>query len=328
MKTLLYFLISNLLATTVTVQSLNSPDVDFQNYTLKAKERISYINHYKQRNSNSPELDRLLKKAQFEFLKGSLDQARILFEKVCQLQHEKIWSKKSRKKIHYAFFRWAQLTPQQNEKEDILKEALMFDDQLSPNSSLFPPPLVETYYRIKKGNPMQVWALPENSEKFDQILINGAALTERSGFIRKTKGLRKVTFLSNKYQVFDVQTTMENLESLKVSLTPLASEDCNTPGLPKNNGSNPSFELYDPLCQSHGKNLASQSLSVPDYKNNSIHNKETSLFGSRWFWIGVSVVVGGLILHQVNENQRTSGGGNPTDPVTTQKPSPPAVYTN
>ncbi len=296
----------NLMAQDILVQGPNVSDVQFEKHLMENPEWVSYSQFFQRQDETAHEkLLQDFKQAQFEFLKGSLEKSKQLFESIGDRQHDHLWPSKLQKIIHYSFLRTAQLD---REKSSYwLHQALLFNPNLTIDHQLFPPPLVEEYESLKMSHPLQVWSFPEGSNQFRSILINGRPVGNRSKFFRYRKGTVRLDFVSNQWQPVKIVSPLSQLEDSKVSAHPLAQGSCYSPQfhtLPSTSGQ---FRLYDGTCVSQSSTSSTQKKNK-DLKLPSLAAKPTRphWYKNRWLWAGVSLVATGFVVHSLN--QQKNGG--------------------
>ena len=125
-------LIFSLFAQDTIIQSESSSDIEFEQYLLNNPHKKSYLQNYIAKNNLSHDLLDLLKKAQYEFINGSREEAIKNFKRITDIRHKDNWTLNQRKTINYAFYRLAQLEQDPNIKKNYLKEAVIFDQSISP----------------------------------------------------------------------------------------------------------------------------------------------------------------------------------------------------
>ena len=88
------FLLLPLWAQEVVVPSAEIETLTFEQYLLENPTHKSFTQSYmKKKPIMAPELFHYLKKAQYEFIDGSLNEARKFFEKIIELRHKEDWDK-------------------------------------------------------------------------------------------------------------------------------------------------------------------------------------------------------------------------------------------
>ncbi len=300
---LLFF---NLMAQDVLVQKTTTPDVLFEKQLIENPGFQSFTQFSQQKNIPlESELKNLFKRAQFEFLQGSLEKATLLFEDIGEMQHKAIWAESSQKLIHYSLLRVAQL--KKSETDLWLKKATVFNPNLKIDPQLFPPPFVENFQKIRSLNKTKIWPLPQQAEQFNLILINGRNHGRSTRFLRYPSGTVRVDFLSNKFQPVSMVIDLNGTESLKLATHPIAEGSCQNPSFLLTGEHKAQFHLVDENCVSRpNARLAHNSKHQWD-KEPSPKKQAPSVMKNKWFWIGASVLATGLTLHTLNQ-QKSQGG--------------------
>ncbi len=304
-------LIFNLWAQPIAIQSQQSSDLEYEKYLNDHPELISYVQYFKKQHLNlSHALYQELKQAQFEFINGSLEKSHQHFQRIVDLKHQQDWNEEERATIHFAFLRLAQLTSEDLVKNQLLIDAFEFDPTLKIDKLLFPPPMVETYYSLKKTKKENVWSLPQNADQFDEVLLNGRSVGKRTGFVRAPNSIQRFTFLSNRFKAVTLTVKSSQLETIKIVLSPLSEGNCENPRWTQEMDEKIDFILIDQDCIGRSNyNLNTHppkivGLSQIEHKSRS----QFSFVKSKWFWLGVSVLAVGAI---VSQNQKQESVAHP-----------------
>ncbi len=311
-------LFSQLMAQDVVIQSPSTPNIAYEKRLVSDPKLQSYIQYLQnQTNKNKLTLENTFKRAQFEFLQGSLEKAADLFKQLTEMQHQARWSLTEQKIIHYAFLRLAQLRP--TDTKSWLRKAFLFNPKVKVDENLFPPPLVDHYKSLQKSTPVNVWTLPKRVENFDQVFINGRPLPKGVTFFRYRPGRVRMDLLSNIYQPVTLVTDLKDLESTKVTLHPLATGTCQAPNF--HFKASQKFRLLNEDCLS-GKAAVTGTQTLSKWQAATVKPEQgPSILKNKWFWVGVSVIATGLTLHSLN--QKESQGGTAPAP-----PSGPREFSN
>ena len=311
----LYFQLWLLWAKEVVIQGEQVTDIEYHRYVEEKPQRQSYIDYWhSQEGAPRAKLLRALKQAQFHFLKGSLEKAKSFFREMADQRFKQHWDLESRKSIHYALLRLAQLELQPAQRRGHLKEALFFDSHIQVNPSLFPPPIVREYQALKENIPLQIYPLPQTSDLFSEIIINGKKKGDSSLFFRTHGGRLRISFLSNKYKAIHKVTTAGELEKLHLPASPMATGSCEKPQFNiKTTGQK--FLFYNGQCQSlplgEAHNLFQNEQALMDRETSK---NPTQWRSSHWVWAGVSILAAGLLWNHLNT--RNSGGQESQRPPT------------
>lgn len=297
-------LISTLFAQDVAVQGPTVSNIEYEKYLIKNPNQTPFVNYLvDQRNPKEAELLEDLKKAQFEFLKGSMEEAKKTFQKIVDQKHEEDWSKNVRKTIHYSHLRLAQLEKDENLKSKLLSDAFLFAPEIAVDQTLFPPPLQKQYADLFEKNSIQIWKLPKNSIKFSTLLVNGQKIENPSSFLRHRSGIVRISFLSNQWNPIHITTSLDKLESATLTLSPLVRGTCQFPRFSIPNHPSVRFRMVDKTCSSQPHSqLASNENLLPPPKSPS-NSTIPKIFKSKWFWIGASVIATGFAINSANQNR-------------------------
>lgn len=314
---ILALLTSLLMAQDILVQGLSTSDIEYEKLVMAQPQKMSFTDYHLNQNQQfKSDMEQTLKKAQFEFLKGSLQKAQSHFTTLAHLSHKANWSLESRKVIHYALLRLAQLSGSQVKQRQWLQHALVFDDSIKLDERLFPPPLVDSYNKIGRDLKAQVWSLPKNHHSFSTILVNGKKQNPNRSFLRHRPGRVRLSFLSNKYLPIEIVTDLNDLENLKISPQPIATGSCQAPTFNAQKPDNGQFVLNAQDC----RNLPpAQSVShnVLSTVNENTRASSAHFYKSKWFWIGLSVLAAGFTWKSLEQNHRSSSSMAPQAEVHT-----------
>ncbi len=321
---MIVFLFSfQLWATPVAIQGAEISNFEFEKKVVENPGYQTFIDHtFSQQKGRQKDLLPSLKKAQFHFLKGSLQEAQSHYQDIAEKKFEKHWDKKSREIIHYAHIRLAQLSHSEDKKKNWLLEAFLFQPNLRPDSQLFPPPLVAEYNKISSQHPVKIYPMPEGHDMFSQIYINGELKKDRSGFFRSRGGKVRMSFLSNRWHPIHWVSEVEPIKDRKLILQALAKGSCQSPDF-QNIASINHLVLFDKDCLGESpflpaaSDLAKKTLNPPPPSGES-----RAFYKSKWFWIGVSILATVIALYSYDQQQKKrgatphspesqSGGGSP-----------------
>lgn len=319
---ILFLLFFNLFAQEVVIQSEDTTNFQYEKHLNENPTHQSFI-QYKQslKNNLSPKMLSRLKKAQFEFLEGSLQKSVKEFQAIVDMRFSANWGKKEREAIHFSFLRLAQLEKNKIKRRNYLKKAYSFSPKIKANSQLFPPPLISEYNAIKKELKPKVWPLPEGADVFSHIQINGVKKDGNTSFVQLFPGTHRIQFLSNKYEPVHFVVNTSNIEEIKIRPMPLARGNCLQPQFSNQLPKQIPHIYLTPNCQ--GEKIQPKN-TIPVVgiaglpKGES--RKKIEFYESKWFWIGMSVVAAGVLMHQNNK------GGTSTQPNNNPQPQP--IFTN
>lgn len=295
--------IFNLMAQEVLIQGPQTSQLLYEKKLMESPQLLSFTQHYESQHSQG--LEPLLKLAQFEFLKGSMEKATDCFKKIAERRFEKMWPKKSQKIIHYSLLRLAQLDTKN--QQSWLEKAYLFNPKLKIDETLFPPPMVKSYKEIAQQRPSQIWALPVGAEKFDKIFLNGIPLQGKQSFVKYPEAKVRLDFVSNRWKPINATVPLSDLREFKLSASPLASGSCENPQFLVEATESTQFRLLQENCSNPNPVAWTQQIrpKAPEHQTSN----QPQWYKNKWLWVGVSVVAAGLAVSQLEQQNR--GGGNP-----------------
>lgn len=275
-------------------------------------------------------LEQTLKEAQYHFLNSSLDKSIGLFKTIADNKWSCDWKDDERQVITFALFRLAQLSSNEMDQIQHLTDAINFDDSITPDESLFPPPVVNLYKKLKRQLVKKSFTLPAFSKNYSYVLRNGRFIS-LSQPVLETYSLRaRYTFISDAYKPETLVVTAEDLMSRNMEPQPWVQGDCKSPRL--------SEELVDIQqevkvffsadCVSTVGSASPNSLASNSYdsfrappstlsQNLPIPEKK-SWIQRNYIWVGAAVVSSLLIAHQLQKNNEPQRVVVPTNTVSQQ----------
>jgi hypothetical protein len=268
---------------------------------------------------HSATLYQLIKEAQFSFLSSSLDVAEKKFSQIAELKWSCDWKEDERKIITFSFFRLSQMAQTPSEQMNYLTEAIAFDEDFSPNPSIFPPPIVEMYKNTKAHMQRHQLLLPEFAKKFSSLLRNGKFISLNS-LTTNTYSLRaRLTFLSDSYRPETFILTPVDLQSRQVDPRPLVEGSCDHFVLAEElKGIGTSKIFFSPDCIRNGKDMSTKdagSLANADSSfsgglSGAINEAQFPERKKSWIernllWVG-AVVVSSIAISLVVKNHQDS----------------------
>ena len=290
-----FFGASPLWAQSLIVQGGKASLQDYEKYLAKHPDKQSYVENYLgQTDPLISELMAHLKKAQYEFLDGSLEKAMEIFRKIIKMRHMRDWPLEAQKSVYYAFFRRAQLLKNKQARRSLIREAIFFSPHWVPDLKLFPPPLVEEFEKIRGTVNEKIWPLPRGAEKFEQLLVNGRVVEKSGSFIKTHPGTQRFSFISNRYKPVHIVADIQTLSTSTLPLTLLAPGDCQNPRfMDELKNRKNTFVFYSPNCivSSHqGLSLQRPSLFIEpiSIKKRTLQASQSPL--RSWIWAGVGVL--------------------------------------
>ena len=319
---ILFLMITSLWAGEVAIQAEQTSEIVYGKYLSENPKTQSFIQYFlSQKQELTYELFRELKSGQFHFLSGDMDQSQKHFQKMAELQHRANWTAKERESIHYALMRLFQMEKDKSKRDNWLRQAITLDYEKKPDPKLFPPPVVESYVRLKAKMPQSIWPLPEKADLFDEILINGKVQKTRSGFIRTVGEIQRIQFLSNTYSPVHYVANPKELKKMSIKLIPLARGNCQGAVLGShfkldrkwvyilnNCFSNQSLAGFIGTKDYEDSRLGQRILASPknrlSLKTQPLNERKPAFYQSKWFWIGFSVLLTGFTFHELQSNKR------------------------
>jgi hypothetical protein len=234
-------------------------------------------------------------------------QSKVLFKQITNLEHDADWEINERKVIHYAFLRSAQLEEHSNVKTEIIKQAIHFDENIDVDEKIFPPPLVKLYNNLRKLEVTNIWPLPKESQDYNVLLINGKRQLNKSSFIKSSSGTKRFSFISNTFKPVHLIIDPSNLQVSSLPKVEIVSGTCQKPQLQFNKYPVKNFILLDENCikKINGNSIETNIAEVNISSTKQVPNNN-SLFKNKWFWIGASVLVTGIIYSGIKNNQRST----------------------
>ena len=286
-------------------------------------------------------LESLLEKSQREFLSFEPQRAIKTYKIIISHIHSFDWTLSERKIILYALFRMAQLETNLQKQKLFLQEAVVFGGDLTIDTSLFPPPLMQTYLNVKKSINYTPVDLKKIFPEHELILINGKVY---STFQQQKKlllpyGTYRVHALSSSKQAWLKTLSLSRLLSKKVQVPYLIGEhsSCQQTTL------NPEMKKLDRLVQvlfpnfcvwssvkEHIKSqqselIADTVLDKPSSDSTSIKNLPENLAQSqanknKWIkpvlWSGGAVLFSALAFSLIKNNKKSSSDNKKPTTVT------------
>lgn len=317
----LHFLISLSLATTQWV--IKAPGASSQEFTVYAQNSSAEkISSYFLKCEVKKDLYEDFKKAQIQFLDGNIDKAKALFVIVAEKKWSCDWTDDERKMISFSFLRLAQLENTDLLRHQWLQDAIDFDDQLKPDESVFPPPLLKEFNMLQKKQPQQKITLPNVAKKFSAILRNGRFISLAQITLQAQPGKARYTFVSDSYQTEKFFFTLSELETLSLEPQPLVFGDCDNFQISESLRMLKNISVFHSLDCIKDNNSPETILtqSTPqDVNLNSLTNEMEKSQPARgsWlqrnaFWVGTAVVSSILIGYQLNKQNEPKAVAVPT----------------
>jgi hypothetical protein len=232
--------------------------------------------------------------------------------------------------ISIAFLRLAQITKDKADSEKWLELAAQFDPRYSPDSRLFPPPIINQYKHVR-AHLKKIRISTSHFAGFEMALVNGVAVDLMGlDHINSFDQTIRLTLLSSLYQPVTKVLRARDAAQFRPSMVPWVTGSCQRPEWKLNatvakrlegfhlaalfpqecmailGGAAPIFPLSD-----HGPLTAPAETAA--YTQPAPEAVRTSHFYSNgWFWFGVAAVAGALVYSQ----QKNSESGNESHPPT------------
>jgi hypothetical protein len=254
----------------------------------------------------SGKVTQLLKEAQFNFLNGSLGSAKEGFEKINDMKWSCDWKEDERKIITFAMFRLAQLSDNPAEQMNFLSDAIGFDDDIKPDASVFPPPLISLYNKTKQQLIRQPLILPDFTKKYSSLLRNGKFISLSNMAISSYPLRARLTLVSEAYLPETIVVTPEEFQAYQLEPRAMIDGGCDNFTVAKELESLPikvyfsrdcvkikeAQEAVAPLA-TFSPGLATETAMTP--------RKKTWL-ERNLLWVGVAVVSSVAIAYMANQH--------------------------
>jgi len=256
-------------------------------------------------------ITQLLKKAQFNFLNGSLDTARDEFSQISEMKWSCDWKEDERQIVVFSFFRLAQLSQVPSEQMNWLSEAIAFDDTVTPDVSVFPPPLVDLYRKTKEQMPRRQMLLPDSTKKFSSLLRNGKPVSLNALAFETYSMRARFTLVSDTYRPETVVLTPDEFQQYQIEPKALVDGTCDKFTVAEELKGISSYKVFfGPECVKEGVTTDSPAVAAaaagltPDLANQApIGPRKKTWFERNLLWVGVAVVSSVAVAQMVKNNQ-------------------------
>lgn len=297
-------------AKNVIIKGPNVANVEYSAYLKVDSQRISPTQKYISSRPTEDSRALLLQKlavAQQEFLSGSLENAKRVYQEISDLLFFDDWKNSDLEAILFSYLRLAQLSSTHEETEQWLKKSLTISNAVPINAQLFPPPLLAQRKSLANSMPQIALSL---QLKDLTLLINGSEITIDQGTPLKVyPGRYRVTFLSDSTAPETRTLAAEEIALWKPNQQPMYTGNCeNFKSLW--NPSEPSEVYGGERCKSRTDkiqlNVASTHVGQPEFTPKlEIPMAPTKpIYKRGWFWVGVgAVAVVALAASQKSNNQ-------------------------
>ncbi len=309
---------------------IRSPKTDAIEFSAYAKTEPvkTYAQHQLDIKRSTPRpvnLQSLLKQAQMDFLSHEPNESKKTFRLITEHTHAFDWNTEERKIIFYSLFRLAQLEKNIQKQKLLLQEAFVFGMNLKLDLQLFPPPLVESYLKIKKNAVSVSLKLKKLFPLHEVILINGKVYSNKE-IASLPYGVYRITAFSSSNESWTQTLSLSRLISKKIHTPSLTDGSCHQPAL--NNLHQvlqknqihilfPNFcvwnSLQSPLVTKQTNTLPAdikileEELTEPK-KNNDWWEEE-------WVWLSAAVVLGVTTFFILSERENNKEEKKETKPI-------------
>lgn len=294
----------------VIIKGPNVANVEYSAYLRVDSERISPTQKYIATRPTEDSRALLLQKlavAQQEFLSGSLENAKRVYQEISDLLYFDDWKNSDLEAILFSYLRLAQLSTTQEETEQWLKKSLTISNAVPINAQLFPPPLLAQRKSLANSIPQLTLSL---QVKDHTLVINGSeAVIDQGNLLKIYPGRYRVTFLSDSTAPETRTMAAEEIALWKPNQQPMYTGSCeNFKSLW--NSSEPSEVYGGERCKSRNDkiqlNVASTHVAQPELapKIEIPVTPTKPIYQRGWFWVGVgAVAVVALAASQKPNNQ-------------------------
>lgn len=333
-----FFTNANLLSSRVLIRAPQTSFTEFSAYadteSLKTYAQYQLDQIYK-----TPRpilLETLLEKSQREFLSHEPQRAKKTYKLIISHIHSFDWTLPERKIILYALFRIAQLETNLQKQKLFLQEAAVFSGDLKIDTSLFPPPLVQTYSNLKKSMNYIPVNLKKKFPGYELVLINGKKYSViKQNTLLLAYGVYRIRALSSSKQTWFKTLSLSRLLSQKVQSLALIDKDSSCQQMVFNQGVQkpnhsvevlfPNFCVWNSIKEQTntlaGKNMKhsgtmeleksnkvySNSIETEILSENTLHNH---IGKKKWvkpvLWTGGAVLFSTLVFFIIKNNQKFS----------------------
>lgn len=320
-------LVSSSMASTPTTWLVKAPQANPHEFFVFAQNsadgKISQALTYCDKTSM---VNQLLKEAQFNFLNGSLDAAKKKFTEISENKWSCDWKTDERKIITFSFFRMAQLSNSPSEQMGFLTEAISFDDEVTPDVSVFPPPIIEMYRKTKAQMARKQMMLPDTSKKFSGLFRNGKFISLNALAINTYPMRARLTLVSDTYRPETRVITPDEFQNSQLDPRPLVDGTCENFSVSEDLQVISSYKVFfGPDCIKANKDSSTLNTSAvahnaaasgfsPDLSNSTpASTRKKSWVERNLLWVGITVVSGIAIAHMVKQNQQSETVVRPTN---------------
>lgn len=281
----------------------------------------------------SEQLYSLFQTAQKLFFNADREKARIAYQKVVELLNTADWQNSHRKMISTAALRLAELSDSDLEQENALMSALSADVKLTPDTSIFSPPIVKKLSQLRETKIIHKLSLPPHLKNADILRVAGQSISpSKTDTLSFPNFAVRVFAYSSKWGRTTEILTPETFQSWSPKTKNIFTGDCQK-------GVSPSKEYPEVSQVFMGKDCLyslslKQNLFAPmsppkrldlvtrsDLKNSSgsvnfnaasAPTSQDAWWKNKWLWIGIAGAGAAWLVYENNQNKNSSGGSSST----------------
>ena len=231
----------------VTTPGLTTPDA--QSFATQ-KDRLllaDYLEATRPGADHDQMLRTKLERAQRAWLSGDIESARSDFRALTDLALKADWKNDQREIIQAAFLRLAQSAESGTERAGWLESAARLFGDISPDATLFPPPLLAEYEAVKKRTTTVSLELADIFPDFRYVLVDGRKVDlTLDSHVQLANGVHRLTALSDSHESVTEFMTSAQLRVLRVTPPSLVEGVCENSKLRSRSGlpTNIDIEIY------------------------------------------------------------------------------------
>lgn len=289
----------------VLLQSPGSSDIEYQAFLAAHGEVRTPIDALRSARPSAMAREALTDEfgaAQKIFLSGASLEARRALEQLWAKLPNEDWTAADRAVFFQVALRRAQLATTAD-IDSWLKRALMVGFDLNADPSLFPPPLLSRYKKLKAAVPRVSVTPPGLGRDWPLVLINGRLCTQEAcARVPDVAEPLRVTWLSNQWQPFSATITVHQLPHQTAPRRPWVQGECREPKISATAQQFKTTRVFHSLECSESEaptkiNLQPVASSEPITMFDP-PKKSRPLYKSPWLWVGVGVAVAILVASQ------------------------------
>lgn len=303
-------------AQTVLVQASHGPFDEYQARLQTDADTISPVKYYRglqPSRSARDQLFDLFATAQKTFLEKGVDEARRTFLDVVARVDDQDWTETERRIFLTSFLRLAQFASNPKDQDKWLGQALIVSVDVAPDAKLFPPPLLQRLYRLRKDVPTLHAAEILQKTGWDKILIDGLACSrDHCPSFPGLPLVARITFLSNRWKPQTLKIPLSQLQDHSPDQMALLGGNCGSPQWSADATEIPHKAPFFGLnCAASSSLNLKPSLPIEQIQVASPSKDAKPFYRNPWFWAGV----GGAVLVAIALGAQDHGSE--THPTTT-----------